>query len=92
MSEATAPVPTGEGELLELARRVAGAAKPGEALEVFVSRGVETDIRAYEGEVESLSSASSPAMASTARLHTVRLAVAVIPVEVAMAASTAASP
>jgi PmbA protein len=48
-----------EGELLELAVRVAGAAKAGEELEVYVSRGVETDVRAYEGEVESLSSAAS---------------------------------
>jgi PmbA protein len=50
---------TAEGELLELAVRVAGAAKSGEQLEVYVSRGVETDVRAYEGEVESLSSAAS---------------------------------
>ena len=50
---------TGEGELLELAARVAGAAKDGEELEVYVSRGVETDVRAYEGEVESMSSAAS---------------------------------
>ena len=48
-----------EGDLLELAVRVAGAAKSGEELEVYVSRGVETDVRAYEGEVESLSSAAS---------------------------------
>ena len=48
------PAPTAEGELLELAMRVAGAAKNGEELEVYVSRGVETDVRAYEGEVESL--------------------------------------
>src|SRR5579862_1787811 len=34
-------------------------ARAGEELEVYVSRGVETDIRAYEGEVESLSSAAS---------------------------------
>ncbi len=48
-----------DSELLELAVRVAGAAKSGEELEVYVSRGVETDVRAYEGEVESLSSAAS---------------------------------
>jgi PmbA protein len=54
-----APVAVAEGELLELAVRVAGAAKTGEELEVYVSRGVETDVRAYEGEVESLSSAAS---------------------------------
>jgi PmbA protein len=54
-----APAVSAEGELLELAVRVAGAAKSGEELEVYVSRGVETDVRAYEGEVESLSSAAS---------------------------------
>jgi PmbA protein len=50
---------TSSGELLELALRVAGEARNGEQLEVYVSRGVETDVRAYEGEVESLSSAAS---------------------------------
>jgi PmbA protein len=54
-----APVTAAEGELLDLAVRVAGAARSGEELEVYVSRGVETDVRAYEGEVESLSSAAS---------------------------------
>ncbi len=53
------PVVGGDGELLELAMRVAGEARTGEELEVYVSRGVETDVRAYEGEVESLSSAAS---------------------------------
>ena len=46
-------------DLLELAVRVASAARSGEQLEVYVSRGVETDVRAYEGEVESLSSAAT---------------------------------
>ncbi|MGH7733826.1 MAG: PmbA/TldA family metallopeptidase, partial [Gemmatimonadales bacterium] len=66
MSEATtvgedrAGAVTGDtGELLALARRIAGSARHGEELEVYVARGVETDIRAYEGEIESLSSASS---------------------------------
>ncbi len=53
------PAAVAEGDLLELALRVARAAKSGEELEVYVSRGVETDVRAYEGEVESLSSAAS---------------------------------
>ncbi len=39
--------------------RLAATARKGEQLEVYVSRGVETDVRAYEGEVESLSSAAS---------------------------------
>jgi PmbA protein len=48
-----------DGALLDLALKVVGSAKSGEELEVYVSRGVETDVRAYEGQVESLSSASS---------------------------------
>jgi PmbA protein len=48
-----------DGELLELAVRLAATARKGEQLEVYVSRGVETDVRAYEGAVESLSSAAS---------------------------------
>jgi PmbA protein len=54
-----APAPVDEGELLVLARDVAQTARHGEELEVYVSRGVETDIRAYDGEVESLSSAAT---------------------------------
>ena len=46
-------------DLLELAERVAATARQGEELEVYVSRSVELDVRAYEGEVESLSSAAS---------------------------------
>jgi PmbA protein len=47
------------GELVDLAQRVAAAARPGEQLEVYVARGTETDVRAYEGAVESLASAST---------------------------------
>jgi len=46
-------------ELLDLAGRVAGWARAGEDVEVYVSRGTETEVRVYEGEVESLSSATS---------------------------------
>lgn len=46
-------------DLVALARAVAERAGPGEAVEVYVSRGVETDVRAYDGEVESLSQATS---------------------------------
>ena len=46
-------------DLLELATRVAGWSRDGEDLEVYVSRGTETEVRVYEGEVESLSSATS---------------------------------
>jgi len=45
-------------DLLELAERVAGWSRPGEAVEVYVSRGTETDVHVYDGEVESLSSAT----------------------------------
>jgi PmbA protein len=46
-------------ELLELASKVVAEARPGEELEVYVSRGRELDVRAYGGEIESLSSAAS---------------------------------
>ena len=52
-------VPQPAGELVDLAIRIAGLARHGEEVEVYVSRGVETDVRAYEGEIESLSSAAS---------------------------------
>ncbi len=47
------------GELLELATSVVAEARPDEGLEVYVSRGTDTEVRAYEGEVESLTSADS---------------------------------
>jgi len=46
-------------ELLGLAERVAGWARSGEDIEVYVARGTETEVRAYGGEVESLTSATS---------------------------------
>ena len=46
-------------DLTVLAERVAGWARTGEEVEVYVARGDETDIRAYDGEVESLTSATS---------------------------------
>jgi PmbA protein len=45
--------------LLAIADRVAGWAGTGEDIEVYVARGDETEIRAYDGGVESLTSASS---------------------------------
>ena len=42
-----------------MAARVAGWARDGEDVEVYMSRGTETEVRVYEGEVESLSSATS---------------------------------
>jgi PmbA protein len=46
-------------ELLQLAHSVVDRALPGEGVEVYVTRGTETEVRAYEGEVESLTSADS---------------------------------
>lgn len=46
-------------ELLDIAVQVAGAARPGEEIEAYVSWHRDTDIRAYGGQVESLSSAES---------------------------------
>ena len=46
-------------ELPDLAARVAGWSRDGEDVEVYVSRGTETEVAVYEGEVESLSSATS---------------------------------
>ncbi len=46
-------------ELQALADRVVAQAMPGEQVEAFVSRDVETDIRIYEGEVEHFVSAQS---------------------------------
>lgn len=46
-------------ELIDIATRVAGAARDGEQIEAYVARGQDTDIIAYGGDVESLSSAAS---------------------------------
>ncbi len=46
-------------ELLDLAHRLLERAQSGEQLEVFVSRGVDSEVRAYQGEIEQLSNAAS---------------------------------
>ncbi len=46
-------------ELLHTAKRVAGWANDGEQVEVFVAREANTEVRAYDGEVESLTAAES---------------------------------
>ena len=46
-------------DLRDLADSVVAQARPGEGLEVYVTRGTDTEVRAYEGEVESLTSADS---------------------------------
>jgi PmbA protein len=48
-----------EEDLLGLVRRIADAAQPGEQLEVYASRVEDLEVRAFDGEIESLSSASS---------------------------------
>jgi len=51
--------PSASPELLELAERVVRQARPGEQIEAYVARGVSTQVKAYGGEVESLTSAES---------------------------------
>ena len=46
-------------ELLTIAERIAAQARPGEQLEAYVSRGTETAVRVYQGEVEQFTSAQS---------------------------------
>jgi PmbA protein len=46
-------------DLLAMAEAMVDRAAPGEQVEVYVARGHDTEVRAYEGEVESLSSATS---------------------------------
>lgn len=46
-------------DLLDIADRVVGLARGDEQIEAVVVRGLDTEIRVYEGEIESLSSAQS---------------------------------
>lgn len=46
-------------ELLDVAARIADMARPGEQVEAYVERGTSTTARAYEGEIESLTQATS---------------------------------
>ena len=50
---------TGKNALEQLAERIVAQAKPGEQIEAYVSRGGETSVRVYEGEVEHFVSAQS---------------------------------
>src|SRR5207237_9849267 len=45
--------------LLELAERIAGWARDGEQVEAYVARSHDTEVRVFDGDVESLSSAES---------------------------------
>ncbi len=47
------------GDLAEVAIGIASMAGGGEQVEAFVARGVETEVRAYQGQVEHFSSAAS---------------------------------
>ena len=44
---------------MELATAVVEQAQPGEGMEVYVTRGTDNEVRAYDGAVESLTSADS---------------------------------
>lgn len=46
-------------DLAAIADSVVQRALPGEAVEAYVTQGVETEVRAFDGEVESLSSSTS---------------------------------
>jgi PmbA protein len=46
-------------DLLALAERIAARSESGEQLEAYLARGSSTSVRAYEGEVEDFTSASS---------------------------------
>lgn len=52
-------MPCHDIDLLDIAQRVVGWAGPGEEVEAFVAHQQETEVRAYGGEVESLTVASS---------------------------------
>ena len=47
------------GELLELAERIAGQAGAGEQVEVYLGRSHHTEVKVFDGAVESLSSADT---------------------------------
>ncbi len=46
-------------DLVALAEKVVARAKAGEQIEAYVARGHDVEVRAYEGEIESLSSATT---------------------------------
>ncbi len=46
-------------ELLELADRIVGRARPGEQVEAYLGRSHHTDVKVFDGAVESLSSADT---------------------------------
>ena len=46
-------------DLIELAQRILDSAEGSDDVEVYVSRGVDTEVRAYQGSIEHLATASS---------------------------------
>jgi len=52
-------VTSGRPDLAALVARVAGWARPGEQVEAYAARGTESEVVAYDGAVESLSTATS---------------------------------
>lgn len=46
-------------ELMARAERILDAAKGDEQIEIYLSQGIDTEIQAYQGEIENLSTASS---------------------------------
>jgi PmbA protein len=50
---------TADNDLLDIVDGVIAQAKPGEQLEAFVSRGGDTEVRVYEGEIEHFVAAQS---------------------------------
>ena len=59
MSATDAPASELGADLLAIVDRVVAQAKPGEQVEAFASRGGDTDVRVYQGEVEHFVSAQS---------------------------------
>jgi PmbA protein len=59
MTSVSADPSAGEQELLDIADRVLNWADSNEQVEVVVSRSHDTEIRAYEGEIEQFSSAAA---------------------------------
>jgi len=47
------------GDLLDIGDRIVAMARDGEQVEAVVGRSRSTEVRVYEGEVESLSTAES---------------------------------
>jgi PmbA protein len=59
MSVSERPATGVSGDLLDIADRIVARANDGEQVEAIVRRASHTEVRAYQGEVESLSSAES---------------------------------